>query len=148
MPPTSKKLMGHIGFGLSVRACVHLSVRASFRQEPCMLGFWNFIYGFPMEKYLTHNFFSCPSYLPFWSYAPSNKIQTKSDACHIWSFEISFMDSLWKNSWPFFFFCLSCLPFWSYALLKNSEWNLVTKIFWKSIWARGLKLGQLIGDDK
>ena len=27
MPPTSKKLTGHIGFGLSVR------------QEPCMLGF-------------------------------------------------------------------------------------------------------------
>ena len=42
MPPTLKKLMGHIGFGLSVRASV--------RQEPCMLGFWNFIYGFLMEK--------------------------------------------------------------------------------------------------
>ena len=40
--PTSKKLTRHIGFGLSV----HPSVR----QKPCMLGFWNFIYGFLMEK--------------------------------------------------------------------------------------------------
>ena len=41
MPPTSK-LTGHIDYGL----CVHPSVH----QEPCMLGFWNFIYGFFMEK--------------------------------------------------------------------------------------------------
>ena len=63
-----------VGFGL----CILPSV-----QEPCMLGFWNFIYGFLMEKYLTHIFFSCPNYLPFWSYAPLNKIRMKSDACHI-----------------------------------------------------------------
>ena len=35
MPPTSKKLREHIGFGLSVCA----SVRPSVRQKPCMLGF-------------------------------------------------------------------------------------------------------------
>ena len=29
---------------------VRVCVRASIRQEPCMLGFWNFIYGFLMEK--------------------------------------------------------------------------------------------------
>ena len=34
MPPTSKKLTGHIGFGLCVRPSVHPSV-----QEPCMLWF-------------------------------------------------------------------------------------------------------------
>ena len=32
-------------------------VVASVWPEPCMLGFWNFIYGFLTEKYLTHFFF-------------------------------------------------------------------------------------------
>ena len=81
-PPTSKKMTGQIGFGLSVRSCGRLSVRASIRQEPCVLGFWNFMYGFFMEN-IWHTFFSCPSCLPFWSYAPLNKIRMKSDACHI-----------------------------------------------------------------
>ena len=78
MPPTSKKLTGHIGFGLSehpsVRACIRLSrfLMHAISYEPSMLGFWNFIYGFLMEKWLTH-FFSCPSYLPYWSYAPLKK---------------------------------------------------------------------------
>ena len=48
---------------------------------------------------------------------------------------------------PYLFSCPSYLPFWSYAPLKKSEWNLVCKIS-QSIWARGLKLGQLIGDDE
>ena len=94
MPPTSKKLIGHIGFGLSVRASirswrtVHVRVLKfhiwiphgkladthfflvrvislsgvmpvwknqrnlmhAISYEPCMLGFWSFIYGFLMEK--------------------------------------------------------------------------------------------------
>ena len=37
MPPTSKKLWEHIGFELSVCACVRPS-------KTCLLGFWNFIY--------------------------------------------------------------------------------------------------------
>ena len=45
----------------SVRACLCASVR----QEPCMLEFWNFIY----RKIADTRFFSCPSYLFFWSYA-------------------------------------------------------------------------------
>ena len=67
--------------GILVSGCP--CVRASVRQKLCMLGFWNFIYGFLVEKHLTHVFYSCPSYLPFWSYAPLNKIRMKSDACHI-----------------------------------------------------------------
>ena len=58
MSPTSKKLMGHIGFRLCIRACVRASVRLFIRKEQCMLGFWNFIYGVLMEKYLIHVFFS------------------------------------------------------------------------------------------
>ena len=37
-----------------------------------MLGFWNFIYGFLMEKSWPV-FFSCPCCLPFWNYAPLKK---------------------------------------------------------------------------
>ena len=55
MPPTSK-LEGHIASGTFVRACIRLFVRPlcflmhSITSEPCMLGFWNFIYGFFMKK--------------------------------------------------------------------------------------------------
>ena len=124
MPPTSKKLMGHIGFGLSICPCVHASVC----QEPSMLGFWNFIYGFFMEKYLNTCFFSCPSYLPFWSYALLNKIRIRSDACHIlWTVHARVLKfHIWiprgkKIADPYFFSCLSYLPFWSYALSKNQN---------------------------
>ena len=44
--------------------------------EPCMLGFWNFIYGFLMEKIADPYFFSYPSSL-FWSYAPLKKNQNE-----------------------------------------------------------------------
>ena len=47
---TSKKLTGHIGFGLFMRTTVRLSMHVSVCQEQCMLGFCNFIYGFVMEK--------------------------------------------------------------------------------------------------
>ena len=77
MPPTSKKLTVHIGFGLSVRACIRSSKTAHAR----VLKFHIWI---PRGKLFDARFFSCPSYLPFWSYAPLNKIRTKSDACHIY----------------------------------------------------------------
>ena len=48
----------------------------------------------------------------------------------------------------YFFSCLSYLPFWSYAPLKKSEQNLVSKISRKVFELRGLKLGQLVGDDE
>ena len=69
--------------------------------EPRMVGFWNFIYGFLMEKKLTHVFF-LSELSPFLELCPFEKIWTKS--------------------------CQQDIS--------------------KSIWARGLKLGQLIGDDE
>ena len=41
MPPTSKKLTGHIGFGLCMCASLRSSVRNmhAISYEPCMLGF-------------------------------------------------------------------------------------------------------------
>ena len=54
---------------LSVLVCFHLSVG----QEPCMLGF-EISYMDSSWKNSSHTlFFLCPSYLPFWSYAPLNK---------------------------------------------------------------------------
>ena len=64
--------------------------------EPCMLGFWNFIYGFLMEKFFLSEL------SPFLEFCPFEKIRMKS--------------------------CQPDIP--------------------KSIWARGLKLGQLIGDNE
>ena len=129
MSQTSKKLTAHIGFGLCIRLYTHPSI-----QEPCMLGFWSFMYGFLMEKYLTHIFFSCPSYLPFWNYDLLNKIRMTSDACHIlWTVHARVLKfHIWiphgKIADPYIFSCPSYLPFWSYAHLKKSEWNLVSKI--------------------
>ena len=112
-----------------VRACVGLSV-----QEPsCMLGFWNFIYGFLMEKYLTHIFFLY-ELSPFLELCAFEKIWTKSDACHIlWTVHAGVLKfHIWishgKIADPYFFSCPSYLSFWSYAPLKKSAWNLVSKI--------------------
>ena len=69
MPPTSKKLMGHIGFGL----CVHLSVH----QELCILGFWNF------WKNSWHTFCFLVRVLSLSRVTSLQKIGMKSDACHI-----------------------------------------------------------------
>ena len=90
MPPTSKKLTGHIGFGLCVRLSVH--------QEPCMLGFWNFIYGFLMEKYLTHIFFlvwvlSLSGVMPFW-------IKSEWNLMHAISYELC-MQGFWNFMYGF-----------------------------------------------
>ena len=109
---------------------VRASVCPSVHQEPCMLGFWNFIYGFLME---TCFFFPCLSYLPFWNFAPLKKsewnlmLAISYEPCMLgfWNF---IYGSSWKNSWPIFFSCPSSLPFWSHAPLKKSEWNLVSKI--------------------
>ena len=65
MPSTLKKLTGHIGFGLSVCACVHLSVSLSRTVHARVLKFHVWI---PHGKMAEHVFFF-PSYLPSWSYA-------------------------------------------------------------------------------
>ena len=66
MPPTSKKLREHIGFGLCVRACVRSS--KTVRDKVLKFHIW-----IPHGKIVDARFFSCPSYLPFWSYAPLKK---------------------------------------------------------------------------
>ena len=73
MPPTLKKLTGHIGFGLCVRPSVHACMRPSIRLRTVHARVLNFIYGFLMEKIFDTHFFSCTSYLPFLSNAPLKK---------------------------------------------------------------------------
>ena len=103
-------------------------MRASVRlfvQEPCMLGFWNFIYGFLMEKYFTHVFFlvrvtSLSGVMPLSKKSERNLMHAISYEPCMLVFWNSYMDSSWKNSWPVFFPCPRYLPFWRYAPLKKS----------------------------
>ena len=69
--PNFKEVDGAYWFRV-VCVCVRLSVHTSVRmsvQEPCMLGFWNFIYGFFMEKYLTHFLAHLSRRLTRWAYS-------------------------------------------------------------------------------
>ena len=141
MPPTSKKLTEHIGFGLCVSPSMCPSV-----QEPC-------IYGFLMEIYLTHVFFlvrviSLSGVKPLWKNL--NEIwcmpYLMNRACK--GFEISYMDSSWKNSWLVFFFLFELSPFLEICPSEKISMKSCQQDISKSVWARGLKLGQLIGDDK
>ena len=64
-------------WGILASGCPSLrpSVRSSRTVHAKVLKFWNFVpgvYGFLMKN-SWHTFSSCPSYIPFWSYAPLNK---------------------------------------------------------------------------
>ena len=148
MPPTSKKLREHIGFGFGL--CIRPRIRSSKTVHARVLKFHLWI---SHGKIADTRFFSCLSYLPFWSYAPLKK--TKWNLMHAISFKPcmlgfwnSYMDSSWKNSWPVFFFLVrvislsGVMPLWKIRM-KSCQQGIL-----KTIWARGLKLGQLIGDDE
>ena len=63
-------------------------------------------------------------------------------------FEISYMDSSWKISWPEFFFLSELSPFLELFSIEKIRIKSCQQDISKNIWARGLKLGQLIGDDE
>ena len=72
MPPTLKKLMGHIAFGACVGGCVRGWVTlfvptVTFTVKARVLKFHMWI---PHKEIANPCFFSFPSYLPFWSYGP------------------------------------------------------------------------------
>ena len=113
MPPTSKKLEGHIASGTFVRACVRLSVCQCIRplhflmhsitSEPCMLGFWNFI-KILHEKIADLYFFS------------------------IRIMPLSWVMALWKKyGW------ILVNKIWQ-KLLKLEPWNLVNRLVLMSRW--------------
>ena len=72
MPPTSKKLTGHIDFGLSVRSSKTVHAR--------VLKFHIWI---PHGKIADIRFFFLSELSPFLELCPFEKIRMKSDACHI-----------------------------------------------------------------
>ena len=128
MPPTSKKLMGHIGFGLSMRAsvCLFVKNRACKGFEiPYMDSSW---------KNSWYTFFFLSELSPFLELCPFEKIRMKSGTCHsLWTVHTRVLKfHIWiphgKIADLYFFSCPSNFPVWSYAPLKKSEWNLVGKI--------------------
>ena len=129
---------------LSFRASMHSSKTMHAR----VLKFHTWI---PHGKIADTHFLFLSELTPFLELCPFEKLRMKSDACHIlWTMHARVLKfHIWvphgKIADPSFFSCLSYLPLWSYAPLKKSEWHLVSKISRKSIWARGLKLCQLIG---
>ena len=79
-----------------VCACMLACVRLS---KPCMLGFWNFIYGFLVEKNLTHVFFlvrfiSLSGVMPLWIKSEWNLMHAISyEPCLLgfWNFIYGFL---------------------------------------------------------
>ena len=130
MPPTSKKLRGHIGFGLSVRPSLTIFYACHILWT-VHAGVLKFRVRIPHGQIADTRFFCSSDFLELF---PFEKARMKSDACHIlwtvharvlkfhkWIFHVKIAD-------PYFFSCPSYLPFWSYASFKKSEWNLVSKI--------------------
>ena len=88
----------------------------------------------PHGKIFEPRFFFLSELSTFLELRLFEKIQMKSDACHIlWTVHARVLKfHIWiphgEIADPYYFSCLGYLPFWSYAPLKNSEWNLVSKI--------------------
>ena len=152
LPKKKKKFFGmtllhvhaqaHIGFGLSMRAFI----------KKCACEGFEISYMDSSWKNRQHTFFffrilSLSGAMPLWK--NQNAIwcmpYLMNPAC--WGFEISYMDSSCKNSWPTFFFfsCPSYLELWPFEKIRMKSCRQDIS---ESIWARGLKLGQLIGDDE
>ena len=144
MPPALKKLTGHIGFGLCV--CASIGPRTVHAR---ILKFHIWI---PHGKIFDTRFFlvqvmSLSGVMPF------EKIWMTSDACHIlWTMHARVLKFLmWiphgkiADTYLFLVWVISLsgvTPF-EKIRMKSCQQDIS-----KSIWARGLKLGQLIGDDK
>ena len=140
MPPTSKKLKGHIGFGLSVRACVC----SSKTMHTSVLKF---------HKWIPHGKIFDACFLLVWSYTPLNKIWMKSDACNIlWTVHARVLKfHIWipRGKIAALIFFLSELPpFLELCPFENIRMKSCQQDISKSIWARGLKLVHLIRDDE
>ena len=153
----------------SVRPSIRPCVGSSVRQEPCMLGFWNFIYGFLNRNhgkiadtrfFFVFVFFYLFIYLfyfiylfiffllfffldlPFWSYASLKKIRMKSDACHnLWTVYARVLKfHIWIPHGKIADpYFNSYLPFWSYVPLKKIRMKSCQQDISKRIWARGLE---------
>ena len=79
--PNFEEVAGAYWFRV-VRVCVHAAVRSPKTVYVRVLKFHIWI---PHGKIVDTHFFSCPSYLPFWSYAPLKK--SKRNLMHAESYE-------------------------------------------------------------
>ena len=133
-----------------VRACVRACGRSSRTVHARVLKFHIWI---PHGKIVDTHTISCPSYLPFWSYALLKKsewnlmhaISYEPYMLGIWNF---IYGSSWKNSWSLFSFLSELSPFLELCPFEKIRMKSCQQDISKCIWARGLKLGQLIGDDE
>ena len=122
-----KMLVGHIAFGSSICPSVTLfdACRILRTVHARVLKFHLWI---PYGKIANPHLFSCPSYIPFWSYAPLKKSEwnlmhaISYEPCMLgfWNFIYGFL--MVKKKWPMFFSLVpSYLFIWSYAPLKKSD---------------------------
>ena len=146
MPPTWKKLTGHIGFGLSVHACIRSSKTVHAR----VLKFHIWI---PHGK-IADTLFFLTELSAFLDLCPFEKIRMKSDAYHIlWTEHARVLKfHIWiphgKIADLFLFFLSKLSPFLELCPFEKIRMKSCQQDISKSIWARDLKLGQLIGDDE
>ena len=143
MPPTSKKLTGNIGFGFSVRSSRTVHARVL-----------KFLIWIPHGKIVDARFFFLSGLSPFLELCLFEKIWMKSDACHILrtmharvlKFHIRIPHG--KIADQYFFFLSELSPYLELCPFEKIRMKSCQQDISKSIWAKGLKLGQLIGDDE
>ena len=119
-----------------------------------VLKFHIYVYIDSLWKNSWHMFFFLSELSPFLELCPFEKIRMKSDACHIlWTVHARVLKfHVWipngKIADSYVYSCRSYLAFWRLWPIKNLGILFCKHYLSKSIWARGLKLGQLIGDDE
>ena len=145
--PNFEEVVGAYWFRV-VRASVCPSICSTKTVHARVLKFhiWS-----PRGKIVDVRFFSCPSCLLFWSYAPLKK--SKQNLMHAISYEpcmLGFWNFIYgflmEKSWPLFFFLSELSPFLELCPFEKIWTKSCQQDISKSIWARGLKHGQLIGD--
>ena len=141
MPPTLKKLKGHLGFGLSL--CPFKSLfDACYILWTVHARVLKFHLWFPHGKIADTHFFLVLSHLLEW--CPFEKIRMKSDVYHIlWTVHVGFWSFIYgflmEIAVPYFFLVRvislsGVMPFEKIRMISCQQ------DISKSIWARGLKL--------
>ena len=112
MPLTLKMLVGHIAFDLSVARFM-----PPVTLEPCMLGSWNFIYGFLME-YRSYALFEV---MPLLRNEMEILLGRYLDIWYTyWGWGADYLVNFWGNS----------ITFWrSYGPLKVLSFSLLARYF-------------------
>ena len=155
MPPTSKKLEGHFAFGVSV--CSSCFLMHSITSESACYCF-EISYMDSSWKIADTYFFSWQDYAPFLSYGPLkkygcnivSKISQKQLKLESWNLTVRLSGLDGSDEW------MTWLTFelilkntsWVMALCNFGQFYLVSKMISKTVGARALKLGELIGNDE